>query len=211
MQRPPEARSRPAGAASAKAVIDPGRCDEAENREAPRQRPAAYVCGCDPGLTGGIAFLDLSAPGKIIAVDLPIIDRELNAPALAQLLRSMEPVAVVLEAASSRPKQGISSAFSSGMIYGQLLATFAVVGIPVRIVSAAKWKRAYGLTANKEESRALAIRRWPTSAAFGAEDSDHHRARGGLTRRSTASSRRPRPSETWSGSPAARLRPRADE
>jgi hypothetical protein len=65
---------------------------------------------------------------------------------------------------SSRPHQGVASVFKFGCGFGfsMVLGVIAVNGIPLQLVTPSKWKRHFGLDANKERSRALALRVWPT-------------------------------------------------
>jgi crossover junction endodeoxyribonuclease RuvC len=59
----------------------------------------------------------------------------------------------------------------------------AAAGIPLHLVSPAKWKRAYGLDADKEKSRALALRLWPARADLFGRKRDHGRAEAALIAR----------------------------
>lgn len=134
------------------------------------------VMGIDPGVTGGVAFL---WPDKLIATDIPVVAGEVNVDDLVNTIRLMNPRLAVIERASSMPGQGVSSTFKFGAAYGALRAAVAALGIPSHLVSAAKWKRSYGLSADKEKSRALAIRMWPGGVQFNRKK-DHGRAEAAL-------------------------------
>jgi len=142
----------------------------------------AYRCivGIDPGVTGGIAFL--WPDGQVAVIDIPSVDGEIDVAQFADQIRLMGPRAAIVERASARPGQGVSSTFRFGAAYGALRGTLAALGVPQHIVSPAKWKKHFALTANKEKSRALAIRLWPSCDAF-RRKKDHGRAEAALIAR----------------------------
>jgi crossover junction endodeoxyribonuclease RuvC len=119
------------------------------------------VLGIDPGTTGGIALLD----GTVVSVwDIPVVDGSVNVPEAQRIIRNAAPDMAVIEMASARPGQGVSSMFRYGQAYGALLAVIACTEIPHHLVTPTTWKRAYHLSSDKETSRALAIRTWPAQA-----------------------------------------------
>ena len=138
-----------------------------------------YICGIDPGVTGGIAFV---RGGEVIAIDIPSADGEIDIGAVIDQLKLFNPTVAFIERASARPGQGVSSTFNFGAAYGALKACVAAHGVPVHLVSPAKWKKHFGLDSDKEKSRALAIRLWPRSEAF-RRKKDHGRAEAALIAR----------------------------
>jgi crossover junction endodeoxyribonuclease RuvC len=118
------------------------------------------VVAFDPGLGGAIAFY---YPGcdRIAVEDMPIADGNVDSAGIAVLVRQFDPNFGVVEIASSRPKQGIASAFKGGVGYGKILGVLATLGIATHPVSASQWKRALNLDSDKERSRARAIQYWP--------------------------------------------------
>jgi crossover junction endodeoxyribonuclease RuvC len=116
------------------------------------------VVGIDPGLGGAIARLD----GAAVAVwDLPLtrvkrggkMREVIDAVALARLI-GLEVLGdycdpgdatVFVEWASSSPNMGVSSAFRYGEGFGLIRGVLAHLGVPTRLVPAAKWKREMGL------------------------------------------------------------------
>ena len=63
-------------------------------------------------------------------------------------------------------RSGVSSSFNFGMSYGIALGVVGALKIPVVHVSPGKWKKYFGLTADKEQSRKLAIDKWPGCEHF---------------------------------------------
>lgn len=81
---------------------------------------------------------------------------------LAHELRSWYDVRTCyMEAVSSSPQMGVSSAFAFGEGFGIVKGVLAALGVPLVLVPPAKWKRDLGLNQSKDGSRAKAIARWP--------------------------------------------------
>ena len=139
---------------------------------------AAPTLGIDPGVTGGIAFVYRG--GLVEADDIPSVAGEVDVDALVRMIRSRQPINMaVIERVSAMPGQGVSSTFKFGVAYGALRAAVAICNIPTHLVSPQKWKKHYGLNADKERSRALAIRLWPGCGLF-ERKKDHGRAEAAL-------------------------------
>lgn len=129
------------------------------------------ICGVDPGLSGAIAWYWPGTPSQIRADDLPRVGKEIDGAQLAAWLLEMRPDRVFLEHASSRPMggskdgtqrgQGAASAFTTGHNYGLIKGVLAALGIPYALVASSKWKRDFGLSKDKSQSRQLAMRKWP--------------------------------------------------
>lgn len=148
-------------------------------------KPKKIICcvGIDPGsVSGAMAFYFPSHPDVITAEDLPTMDGELDAAELANRIRQMNPDFAMVEKVGTMPKQGISSAFNFGFGCGQINGVIAALGIPVHYVTPNKWKKACALDADKEKSRAAAIRLWPSSEHF-KRKKDHGRAEAALLAR----------------------------
>lgn len=137
------------------------------------------ILGVDPGASGALALYRPDRPGEIEVFDAPLADGQIDAACLGRQLRDLAPTEAVIERVSAMPKQGVSSTFKFGMAYGVVLGVVAAFGIPIRLVTPAKWKGHYRLTSDKEASRAFAIRTWPSSAAF-QRNKDHGRAEAAL-------------------------------
>jgi crossover junction endodeoxyribonuclease RuvC len=148
------------------------------------------ILGVDPGITGGIACL--YPDGTIVAEDIPTVDGRVDVDTLVRRIRELAPQLAVIEKAQAMPKQGVVSVFKYGSAYGALCAITAICEIPTQLVSPRKWKTHFGLDADKEKSRALAIRLWPGAGYF-ARKKDHGRSGAALLARYGA--------EVW-GSPS---------
>jgi len=143
---------------------------------------AKCIMGVDPGSSGAVAFYFPDFPAKIGVYDFPLVDKEINGAALADIIRAHSPDIAVIENVHALPKQGVSSTFSFGVAFGIVRGVLSTLLVPQHYVSPAKWKRHYGLTAEKEKSRELAIQMWPAAEAF-RRKKDHGRAEAALLAR----------------------------
>ena len=138
----------------------------------------AYV-GIDPGKTGAIAWITESSSYPFIQ-DIPMVHGDYNFYEMWKLLgrtiQLFDATYLTLEKQQAMPKQGVSSTFSTGRGYGAWLALCAVVTPDFEIVSPRKWKMALGLTSDKEQSRELAIKLYPSMDDVLKRKKDHNRA-----------------------------------
>jgi len=65
-------------------------------------------------------------------------------------------LAVYRGRAHAMPRQGVSSSFNFGVSFGIARGVVGALHIPVIFVTPTKWKKHFGLNADKEKSRALA-------------------------------------------------------
>jgi crossover junction endodeoxyribonuclease RuvC len=122
--------------------------------------------GIDPGVTGAVAWLEA---GSCHVWDIPTIfkgsgfvKQEIDAAALFHHLYQWREGAVgALERVNAMPAQGAASTFSLGDSFGVCRACMASAGISTQYVLPSVWKKYFGLTSNKEESRALAVKMYP--------------------------------------------------
>jgi len=124
------------------------------------------IMGIDPGISGAVAFYFPDQRAGISAYDVPIVGKEINASALHDLIHQYAPDLAVIEIVHSMPKQGVASSFNFGMSYGIAKGVVGSLHIPTINVAPTKWKKHFGLTADKEQARALAISTWPFSEHF---------------------------------------------
>lgn len=131
------------------------------------------VVGIDPGLSGALSLIGQS--GLIAVADMPLmakgtgagrVKNEVNAAALNQLLRGWidgqaDEVMCVLERVSSMPQQGVAGVFSLGDTVGCIRGVIAAHGYELQYVTPQRWKKYYGLSADKELARARAIQLYP--------------------------------------------------
>jgi len=144
--------------------------------------------GIDPGVTG--AFAALCDGGTNSVGDIPVLTitrngrkrTEPDALMCADALReSGDESLVAIEVNQARPVEGrrdsLISAHRMGMNVGVWLGICAALRRRVEMVYPQQWKRWAGLIgADKEASRALALRRWPMLADGLSRKKDHNRA-----------------------------------
>jgi crossover junction endodeoxyribonuclease RuvC len=121
------------------------------------------VMGADPGLTGGLAFLDLE--GKLVAVyDMPTVEREIGWKAIELLLTTQHSLRHAYVEHVTGGQQRPNGAFNFGMGFGVLKTVISMCNVPMTLVHPAKWKKAMGLSGDKANSRAKAMMQWPNMA-----------------------------------------------
>lgn len=141
------------------------------------------LVGIDPGLSGAVAWL--SDHGHLIEVrDLPVAKAngksELMPAALADLLRERMPIHAFVERVAARPGAGVSGMFNFGRGYGQIEGVLAALGVPVTLVTPAKWKAALRIPADKSAARLRAAQLWPGLAGTFSRVKDDGRAEASL-------------------------------
>ena len=148
---------------------------------------ASPICilAVDPGLTGALAFLFVDQ-NAITVDDMPVVAGDIDAATLAARIAQMKPDFAIVELVASRPGQGVASVFKFGCGFGMVRGVIAANGIPMHLVTPAKWKRHFGLDADKEKSRALALRFWPARSDLFSRKKDHGRAESALLARYAA-------------------------
>lgn len=127
--------------------------------------------GIDPGLTGAIALLRNGEYYDLM--DMPTIAKggsgkvkfEVSPVAITQFLRAKitasDSAASIVERVNSMPGQGAATVFSLGDSFGCARTVLATFGLPYRDVTPQVWKKHFGLTSDKEQSRALASKLFP--------------------------------------------------
>jgi len=138
------------------------------------------IVAVDPGISGAIAFLFPEAPERVIAEDMPVAAGDVDATTLANRIAARAPTLAIVERVSAMPKQGVSSTFRFGRAYGTALGVIGALKVPLILVTPAKWKGHFRLSADKEQSRALALRTFPACAEQFQRKKDHGRAEAAL-------------------------------
>lgn len=157
----------------------------------PRQsRP--YVCGIDPGNSGGLAILDRSeTPFKTVCLlKLPTVSlsaenskKEIDAHTLSDILSNyseriafcvVEKVSAMtyVDESGKLRGQGAAASFAFGKGYGVIIGILATLRVPVVDIPPSTWKMLLGLTSQKQKSMDLAIKMYPQSSAFIKKKSD---------------------------------------
>lgn len=140
----------------------------------------ACICGIDPGVSGGLAFLFPDCPDRVIAEDLPAVCGRIDGCNLARRLRALAPGIAIVEAVGAMPKQGIASTFKFGAALGSIRGVLEALEIPMHLVTPSTWKKYFRVGRDKEGSRALALRRFPACAEHFERKKDHNRAEAAL-------------------------------
>jgi len=144
------------------------------------------ILGIDPGLSGAGAIVD--DDGSLLSVfDMPTMGektrKRIDASLVSRLIREIGPSLAIIEDVHSMPGQGLSSTFSFGRSAGVVDGVLAALEVPVRFVDPRAWKKAYRLSASKEDSRRAAIEMWPKHAHLFERAKDHGRAEAALIAR----------------------------
>ena len=132
------------------------------------------VGGCDPGADGAVAFIDAETVRVLHIIDMPMSAGELRVRELAtDLLAALDGrrcghlwIERQAPFAGGTRRIGASSAFSLGQRYMAIQAIAACHGWPYEIVSAAKWKRHYGIAATKSLALHMAGKLMPEDAGL---------------------------------------------
>jgi len=114
----------------------------------------------DPGSVHA-AIAVFHGPTPVFVDDIRTVNGMLDATALAHALQDMKVERTVVENVHAMPKQGLSSTFKFGMGCGIIHGVAGALRLPLTLVSPNQWKAFHALKAEKEASRALAIRKWP--------------------------------------------------
>lgn len=151
----------------------------------------ASTIGIDPGMHGAIAFL--ADDGSLIdVVDMPIFGvtkkvsgklrtkNHINVHDLGDVLRPHAGAEGVIEQVGARPDDGSSQAFQFGFAVGTVHGALGALGTSMDTVTPGKWKKHFGLTADKEQARQLATRRFPSRADLFRRKMDAGRAEAAL-------------------------------
>jgi hypothetical protein len=152
--------------------------------------------GVDPGCSGAVAVV--SSLGRLEFVeDIESVEKGVASPELTRTLMLMARgvalsaetnahhvppslAGVVVERVGSMPGQGVSSTFKFGTSYGIALGCAAMLAARIVNPTPTTWKRAMGLSSDKNASRAMAIRLWPDRGDWFKRVKDADRAEAAL-------------------------------
>ena len=115
--------------------------------------------GIDPGLQGGIAFIN---SGDYFAFIMPIINakkKSLNHVIISKLLSGHESAKTyaILEEQHAMPKQGVVSMMSIGYGFGALKQCLVDFAIPHEVVRAQVWQKEFGISGRKGNTKSQAL------------------------------------------------------
>lgn len=116
--------------------------------------------GIDPGLQGGIAFIEGS---EIVTTYMPIIHgkkKTLDNLTLSSIFSGYDPTKcyAILEKQHSFPKQGVVSTCSICYGFGTLKQCLVDFGIPHEIIPAKDWQKEFGISGRKGDTKVQALR-----------------------------------------------------
>lgn len=139
------------------------------------------IVGIDSGQTGGIAAVGPDG-GLLGTLRMPLIvikkKQAFDLRAAHKWLHTVTtihagaPLEFVIEQVWAMPKQGVSSSFQFGRMYGGVEAWAVGTGMPVHHVTAAVWKKALGLTSNKQQSLDMARLKFGDSPLWAVKRND---------------------------------------
>lgn len=143
--------------------------------------------GVDPGLGGALAFFTPST-GCLRLVDTPVEWVKVNGKRRRQLDKlylhyavcELDVECAILEAVHSMPGQGVASSFSFGGVFHATEQCLICNGIEPHLVQPRTWKKFFGLSADKDEARALAMKKFPKYAHLFERKKDDGRAESAL-------------------------------
>lgn len=106
------------------------------------------IVGVDPGIGGGVAVLDGETARAYVMPPLTTF---------AQRLREQPPEHVFIERAQAMPKQGVTSMFTYGRHFGELLGVLVALRLQHTLVRPRDWCRAMhvGTAAETPKHRSL--------------------------------------------------------
>lgn len=117
------------------------------------------ICGIDPGLSGGIAFIEEDTVCSVEAVPVhkikegKSVKRYLDCFTILHLLHTYNPQHVFIEKQQAMPRQGVSSTFRTGFGYGLYIGMLIAGDYDYTIVGAKEWKKYFNLSSDKDLSR----------------------------------------------------------
>lgn len=115
------------------------------------------IAGVDPGVSGGIAFIDATTA---TAWKMP----ETRGDLVELVKRYAGGLGIVyVERVRSSPQMGVTSAFTFGCNYERVVMAFVCAGVPVEEVTPQKWQKALGCMTggDKNISKARAQQLFP--------------------------------------------------
>lgn len=113
------------------------------------------IMGVDVGQNGGLAVVqDRALIGGIRMPTIAVRTKQaVDAVAILQWMAQFPPLDhVVIEQVSAMPRQGVSSTFQFGRMLGGIECVMQPLGVAMSYVTPSVWKRALGLSSEKQAS-----------------------------------------------------------
>lgn len=121
------------------------------------------VAGLDPGFSGAIAVIN--GYGDCETCDMPVTGedklRRISAPRVSEFLHSRDVEFAVIELVNPSPAFGCHGNFKFGGAFFDLLGVLDMLAIPFEPVRSPVWKKAMGVTKDKNTSRRRATELFP--------------------------------------------------
>ena len=141
------------------------------------------IAGIDPGITGAIAFFDVTR-GELKIFDMPALvverngkaKREISAQMLAAIFAQHRPDVAFVERVGAMPGQGLSSTWSFAMGVGQIVGVLAALEIEMRWLAPRVWQKACDMRGGKDGGRMRAAELFPKHAAEFSRAKDNGRS-----------------------------------
>ena len=143
------------------------------------------ILGIDPGLTGAMAWLDFN--NNLIAVeDMPLTSYKKKKIIDAHKLcfyvdiHAKTTELAAIEQVGAHPGQGVVSAFTFGVTFGMAISAVASFNIPHTKIHPSVWKSDLNLSRDKDLSRQMAMKLWPSHLDYFKRKKDDGRAEAAL-------------------------------
>lgn len=144
------------------------------------------VIAADPGLKGAICALK-NGDQIVWLQDMPtrVLDNGKNMVCAHQLTETIKQIiadnpheqfACIVEMVNARPGEGVVSSFTFGRGFGILEASIVARGLTLEFVRPAAWKKALGMTADKDDVRIKMMHKFPQVASMLKRKMDDGRA-----------------------------------
>lgn len=119
-----------------------------------------YVLGVDPGLSGGLALLDLKYQSSAHVFPMPTRKiaggkSEVDSVRVEKILAEHLICLAVVERVHSFPHQGVASMFGFGKNYGRVLALIEAKLIPIEQPLPQRWKKEILRDTKKDKDAAV--------------------------------------------------------
>lgn len=141
------------------------------------------IIGIDPGKTGAVAAVRTIDGHLMWVADMSDLTGSGLGNWLATELAGEQITTAWVEHVASRPGQSAPAMWTFGVNYGALLGALGGLAIRVAHVTPQKWKRAFGLNADKNASRQRATEFWPENSHMFQRVKDDGRAEAALIAR----------------------------
>ena len=121
------------------------------------------ILGIDPGSSGGLAIVDSksnSLPKIIWASKMPVVNvfskKIIDVMKVSSTLKEYTIDVTIIEKVHAMPRQGVTSSFQFGRIFGGVEALSYIYTKRVDYIAPAVWKKFLGLGSSKKDSLDLA-------------------------------------------------------